>query len=187
MVAGVNATLHSGDQEPVRRLDHWILKGQRGLFYDVFERVVALRTATTWASAFTDPCFVKSGNEEFVRLPSNDWYYKGIVYETEGPHSEEEFKLLVKEEFDRERRLFERLRHKHEGGDVDEGYSRQPIPESVRIEVWRRDAGKCARCGSRESLEYDHIVPVSKGGSNTARNIELLCEQCNRTKGATIC
>lgn len=60
--------------------------------------------------------------------------------------------------------------------------SRERIPEGVRIEVWRRDGGKCARCGSREKLEYDHIVPVSRGGSNTARNIELLCESCNRKK-----
>lgn len=56
------------------------------------------------------------------------------------------------------------------------------IPGDVRREVWRRDAGKCLECGSREKLEYDHIIPVSKGGSNTARNIRLLCENCNRKK-----
>ncbi len=65
-------------------------------------------------------------------------------------------------------------------------YQRTRIPEQVRIEVWRRDGGQCARCGSREKLEYDHIVPISRGGSNTARNIELLCESCNRSKGANI-
>jgi 5-methylcytosine-specific restriction endonuclease McrA len=41
-------------------------------------------------------------------------------------------------------------------------------------------------CGSRERLEYDHIIPVSRGGSNTVRNIELRCERCNRSKGARI-
>jgi len=40
--------------------------------------------------------------------------------------------------------------------------------------------------GSNERLEFDHIIPVSKGGSNTARNIELRCEACNRRKGAAI-
>jgi hypothetical protein len=59
---------------------------------------------------------------------------------------------------------------------------RQPIPGNVRIEVWRRDQGQCVKCGSRNRLEYDHIIPVSRGGSNTARNIELLCESCNRAK-----
>jgi 5-methylcytosine-specific restriction endonuclease McrA len=68
----------------------------------------------------------------------------------------------------------------------DQRTTRRPIPASVRNEVWRRDQGRCVDCGSRERLEYDHIIPVSRGGSNTARNIELRCETCNRTKGARI-
>lgn len=64
--------------------------------------------------------------------------------------------------------------------------TRQAIPSEIRREVWRRDGGKCVKCGSREKLEYDHIIPVAKGGSNTARNIELLCEACNRSKSASI-
>jgi 5-methylcytosine-specific restriction endonuclease McrA len=63
---------------------------------------------------------------------------------------------------------------------------REPIPEQVRHEVWRRDQGRCVDCGSRERLEFDHIVPWSEGGSNTARNIELRCETCNRIKGREI-
>jgi 5-methylcytosine-specific restriction endonuclease McrA len=63
---------------------------------------------------------------------------------------------------------------------------RQGIPERTRHEVWRRDEGRCVDCGSRERLEFDHIIPVSQGGSNTARNIELRCESCNRGKAAKI-
>lgn len=63
---------------------------------------------------------------------------------------------------------------------------RERIPEDVKIAVWRRDGGACASCGSRTSLEYDHIVPVARGGSNTVRNIELLCESCNRKKSDKI-
>ena len=59
---------------------------------------------------------------------------------------------------------------------------RLAIASEIRREVWRRDEGKCVKCGSRENLEYDHIIPLSKGGSNTARNIELLCEKHNREK-----
>ncbi|MEK6272976.1 MAG: HNH endonuclease signature motif containing protein [Actinomycetota bacterium] len=65
-------------------------------------------------------------------------------------------------------------------------FARQAIPEQVRHEVWRRDQGHCVDCGSRERLEYDHIIPVAQGGSNTARNIELRCERCNRSKGARV-
>ena len=60
--------------------------------------------------------------------------------------------------------------------------NRERIPDHVKVTVWRRDGGSCVRCGSRKNLEYDHIIPVSKGGSNTVRNIELLCEKCNRKK-----
>ena len=35
-------------------------------------------------------------------------------------------------------------------------------------------------------LEFDHIIPWSQGGSNTARNLELRCESCNRKKGADV-
>ena len=60
------------------------------------------------------------------------------------------------------------------------------IPEDVKDAVWRRDEGKCTVCGSNENLEFDHIIPHSKGGSNTKRNIQLLCEPCNRTKSDKI-
>jgi len=65
-------------------------------------------------------------------------------------------------------------------------FKREPIPDDVKMFVWQRDGGRCAKCGSQEKLEYDHIIPVSKGGSNTARNIQLLCENCNRSKSANI-
>ena len=65
-------------------------------------------------------------------------------------------------------------------------HKRQAISDDVKIAVWRRDQGSCVKCGSRENLEYDHIIPVSKGGANTFRNIELLCQSCNRTKSDKI-
>jgi hypothetical protein len=109
------------------------------------------------------------------------------LYEASGPYTEDEFCLLVLEEFDRERRVFEKLHSVHVMGMEAVGTARRErVPEKTRIFVWRRDGGKCARCGSRERLEYDHIVPVAKGGSNTPRNIELLCEQCNRSKSDRI-
>jgi Holliday junction DNA helicase RuvB len=63
---------------------------------------------------------------------------------------------------------------------------REPIPDDIKMFVWQRDGSHCVKCGSRENLEFDHIIPVSKGGSNTARNLQLLCERCNRSKGGNI-
>lgn len=56
------------------------------------------------------------------------------------------------------------------------------IPESVKKIVFTRDGGKCQCCGSFQSLEYDHIMPYSCGGSSDASNIQLLCRKCNRSK-----
>lgn len=60
------------------------------------------------------------------------------------------------------------------------------IPQKVKDLVWKRDDGKCAKCGSNNKLEFDHIISFSKGGSNTYRNIQLLCEKCNRSKLASL-
>lgn len=65
-----------------------------------------------------------------------------------------------------------------------EKIQRAPIPKDVQREVWRRDQGRCVECGSKENIEFDHIIPISKGGANTTRNIQLLCQKCNRRKGA---
>ena len=64
--------------------------------------------------------------------------------------------------------------------------TREPIPEAVRSEVWRRDNGCCVKCESREQLEFDHIIPVSRGGATSVRNLQLLCKQCNLVKAAAI-
>lgn len=69
---------------------------------------------------------------------------------------------------------------------LDTKAKRQPIPQDVKVLVWQRDGGRCVECGSNQNLEYDHIIPLAMGGSNTDRNIQLLCEDCNRRKGATL-
>ena len=64
--------------------------------------------------------------------------------------------------------------------------TRGQIAGAIRGQVWRRDNGKCAQCGSRENLQFDHIVPVSKGGATSVSNLQLLCQSCNLSKGAKI-
>ena len=63
---------------------------------------------------------------------------------------------------------------------------RKSISDRIKNKVWRRDEGKCVQCGSNKSLEFDHIIPHSKGGADTYRNLQLLCEPCNRSKSAKI-
>lgn len=60
---------------------------------------------------------------------------------------------------------------------------RRVIPTWVKLEVWKRDGGKCSKCGTENDLHFDHIIPFSKGGSsNTPENIQLLCGQHNLQK-----
>jgi hypothetical protein len=57
------------------------------------------------------------------------------------------------------------------------------IPQWVKIAVAARDGGTCRQCGSNYELQYDHIIPFSRGGSSTdVNNIQLLCGRCNRRK-----
>ena len=67
-----------------------------------------------------------------------------------------------------------------------ENYRSRRISQEVMDAVWNRDGGKCIQCGSNENLEFDHIIPHSRGGANTYRNIQLLCESCNRSKSDKI-
>jgi hypothetical protein len=65
--------------------------------------------------------------------------------------------------------------------------NRRLIPTQVKIEVWKRDNGRCVLCGATSELHFDHILPFSKGGSSaTASNIQLLCARHNLSKGAKL-
>ncbi len=63
---------------------------------------------------------------------------------------------------------------------------REPIPQDLMDAVWNRDGGQCVKCNSNQDLEYDHIIPLSKGGSNRYRNLQILCLKCNRSKSDRI-
>ncbi|QDA62629.1 HNH endonuclease [Hymenobacter jejuensis] len=68
----------------------------------------------------------------------------------------------------------------------DIGHNRL-IPTSVKLEVWKRDNGKCIQCGSADNLHFDHILPFSKGGTSLrADNIQLLCARHNLQKSSHI-
>lgn len=118
--------------------------------------------------------------------------------------------LLLSEKKEREhtekkdqikRKILESLRKKEleteaikeliEAGLIDNNYNsgkntRENIPTNVKIAVWHRDKESCVNCLSVNDLEFDHIIPVSKGGANSINNIQLLCRSCNRAKSNKI-
>lgn len=64
---------------------------------------------------------------------------------------------------------------------------RSAIPHSMCSNVYLRDGGRCTfvgsdgeRCFETSYLEFDHIVPVAKGGTNEENNLRLLCRVHNQ-------
>jgi hypothetical protein len=64
--------------------------------------------------------------------------------------------------------------------------ARHSISASLRYTILRRDHFACRLCGATAtegiSLEVDHIVPVSRGGTNDPHNLQTLCHACNAGK-----
>ena len=59
------------------------------------------------------------------------------------------------------------------------------IPFNTRMRVARRDNYTCQHCGKHladSEIEFDHIIPVSRGGSSDEHNLRLTCRTCNRRK-----
>lgn len=71
-------------------------------------------------------------------------------------------------------------------GEILSEAKRPPIPKDIADAVYRRDRGKCVYCGSTENLQFDHIIPWSKGGATSIENLQLLCQKCNLEKSNKI-
>jgi hypothetical protein len=113
------------------------------------------------------------------------WMFAGEFYWEDEGYSQREVKALILDRSNKKSKQVERAVAAMEGKQTS-GARRERIPDSVQAVVWNRDGGSCIKCGSRERLEFDHIIPVSRGGANTARNLQLLCETCNRAKGGRV-
>ena len=71
----------------------------------------------------------------------------------------------------------------HEADFIEDLESTRVIPSSVKLEVWKRDGGRCVQCGATDNLHFDHVIPYSRGGTSLrADNIQLLCARHNLTK-----
>ncbi|TMQ67887.1 MAG: HNH endonuclease [Candidatus Eisenbacteria bacterium] len=84
-----------------------------------------------------------------------------------------------------EKRKFGKSDRPRAGGE--EPNSPRVITAQVRRAVVERDGGRCTfigskghRCGSDRFLEFDHIVPVARGGRSTVDNIRLRCRAHNQ-------
>lgn len=113
----------------------------------------------------------------YEKIRPGIWSYNGVFelvdswQEFDGKREVFKFKLIAIEESG------------SDNGQTETGTRRRIIPTSVKVEVWKRDDGKCVICGATDELHYDHIIPYSKGGTSLrAENIQLLCARHNLEK-----
>lgn len=68
--------------------------------------------------------------------------------------------------------------------------NKRKVSNVLRIFIFERDKFKCVYCGLSAKdgavLNVDHILPVSKGGSNKLNNLQTLCRACNNGKADRI-
>jgi hypothetical protein len=138
---------------------------QNGLFFEA---------AMAFKEGEREPELVKV----YEKIKSGIWAYNGIFQlidawkEISNARKVFKFKLVLFKGFDYE--------GKREMDDIEHT---RLIPTSVKLEVWKRDRGRCVICGSTDNLHFDHIIPYSKGGSSlVAENIQLLCARHNLEK-----
>lgn len=64
-------------------------------------------------------------------------------------------------------------------------YVRMPYRKIMlsRKNILRRDKFRCQYCGSKDSLTVDHVMPKSRGGKDTWKNLVAACTKCNNRKG----
>lgn len=66
---------------------------------------------------------------------------------------------------------------------IDDKTVRNSIRKETKQNVFKRDGCKCLICGSTDNLTLDHIIPISRGGSNEKENLQTFCSKCNNDKG----
>lgn len=53
----------------------------------------------------------------------------------------------------------------------------------TRHNIFKRDSNKCQYCGTSKNLTLDHLIPKSRGGKSSWKNLVSACKKCNAKKG----
>ena len=56
----------------------------------------------------------------------------------------------------------------------------------VKTIVLLRDEGTCTYCGTTRHPHVDHVIPISRGGTNMFENLTTACGRCNQSKGSKL-
>jgi hypothetical protein len=124
-------------------------------------------------------CFCNVGEKYY-------WKYKGRFFvENDCQSSDDVLALLATRDLRQEQQL-KRAKMIAGSGSLSGTGVRRSIPDDLKLLVWTRDGGSCAKCGSNNELQYDHVIPLSQGGATSEENLQVLCGPCNRAKGTSV-
>jgi 5-methylcytosine-specific restriction endonuclease McrA len=67
-------------------------------------------------------------------------------------------------------------------------FTKREPSDRLKVQVLMRDGNKCRLCGvvcndGLHKIHFDHIIPWSKGGETVLENLQVLCSDCNLSKG----
>ena len=161
----------------------------RGLFAGRFALASGKRTFDArWNKVAVDAIQAQQAQSpvELVRHGERVyWAFKGCFYWEDEDLSADDVKALALQRIrNRERQLA--TAHSLMRADEVGQAVRSRVPLEIRRAVFERDGGLCVECRGNFDLEYDHVIPFSLGGATSVANLQLLCGDCNRTKGATL-
>ena len=114
------------------------------------------------------------------------WWTKQGLFWADDDLDVDDVELLVWDRSRRQGSRLERLRKIRAREQGAQHGRRERIPKEVRAFAWQRDDGRCTSCGAEDDLQFDHIIPVARGGGNAVANIQILCGDCNRLKSDSI-
>lgn len=113
-----------------------------------------------------------------------DWQYQDRFYWDNDDLTAEQVHALLVTRHQRQSQQIDRAQAMVAMGAAPRSSQRRGIADDVKQFVWMRDGGACRHCASVIELQFDHVIPVSMGGSSEAENLQVLCGPCNRRKAA---
>ncbi len=193
----------------VEGIGYIMLKAPADCVYEAGREEGALKKGDIIAMLHTDPEYIKEWRAEQARIEAEadrkkqeerqvrlerereerrQWQAGAEERQRQAAELEKEQIARKLKEQQRRRELEKQVRQEliDSGELFGDQTKRPPIPREVADAVYSRDQGRCVYCGSTENLQFDHIIPFSKGGATSLENLQLLCQKCNLEKSNKI-